>query len=257
MAKIGTFSIHPAADEFPLLEGVEFEALVTDIAENRQINPVIVTAEGLLLDGRNRVRACQKLGIEPLTRVYVSPHGNENEAYVAMTVSSNLRRRHLTKSQLAELARRLVPHFAAAAKKDEAARRRESSARQKRQPNGQLGLKRPSSDRTEGTNALRYGGGPQSRDKAAASVGVSGTAVKQAQTIASRRPDLSKKIEAGEVTVSAAYKEVAAHKEVKEAKPAPAPSRSHNKVDVYGACNKVLGQINTWCGKPWSCHGEI
>lgn len=55
---------HPLADAFPLMEdgSVEFEELVQDIKDNGLTDPVVLH-DGLILDGRNRYRACQILGI--------------------------------------------------------------------------------------------------------------------------------------------------------------------------------------------------
>lgn len=84
---------HPVASMFPLMEGAEFDALVADIAEHGQLEPIWLY-EGKVLDGRNRWRACQQLGIEP--RVQQWANGRDPEAFV---VSLNLHRRHLTRDQ--------------------------------------------------------------------------------------------------------------------------------------------------------------
>jgi ParB-like chromosome segregation protein Spo0J len=63
--RIGNYRVHPVASLFPLLEGQEFEELCEDIESVGQKVPIVVH-EGMLLDGRNRLRACLKLGIEPI-----------------------------------------------------------------------------------------------------------------------------------------------------------------------------------------------
>ena len=58
--------------------------------------------EGQILDGRNRYRACQELGIPCPTRVY------EGQEPLAFNLSLNLHRRHLNESQRAMVAERLA-----------------------------------------------------------------------------------------------------------------------------------------------------
>ena len=91
-------AIHPAAELFPLIQGDDFEELVADIAANGLLEPVWVTADGDLLDGRNRVRACHRTGTPVTTRTY------EGSDPVGFVVSLNLKRRHLTTGQKAMLA---------------------------------------------------------------------------------------------------------------------------------------------------------
>jgi hypothetical protein len=94
---------HAVANLFPLMQGAAFEELVADIKRNGQREPILCNAKGLILDGRNRYRACLKAGVEPR---YVTWDGVGSEAEVAL--SSNLLRRHLGESQRAMVAARWV-----------------------------------------------------------------------------------------------------------------------------------------------------
>ncbi len=98
--------IHPAADVFPLLEGAEFEALVEDIKSNGQQTAILLDAEGRVLDGRNRLRACRAAGVEPRFEPW-SGSGSPLEAVISL----NVRRRHLNESQRALVAARLAPQL--------------------------------------------------------------------------------------------------------------------------------------------------
>lgn len=62
---------HPLADDYDLLEGDDFEELCQSIQENGlDEDGIIVLYEGMILDGRNRYRACRKAGVEPRFRNY-------------------------------------------------------------------------------------------------------------------------------------------------------------------------------------------
>lgn len=98
-----TFDIHPAANIFPEMTDDEAKALMVDIRENGQREPIILF-NGKVIDGRNRLRACRWLSIEPKTKDY---QGRE-EDIVSYVLSLNLYRRHLTESQRAMIAGKLA-----------------------------------------------------------------------------------------------------------------------------------------------------
>jgi ParB-like chromosome segregation protein Spo0J len=92
---------HPLANIFPLMQGSEFDDLVADIKTNR-LNMPIVLHEGMILDGRNRYRACIAAGVEPRFESY---DGKDPAAFV---VSANAQRRHLNTTQRALAAAELA-----------------------------------------------------------------------------------------------------------------------------------------------------
>jgi len=92
---------HTYADLFPLIEGDEFDALVTDVRERGLIEPVVMYQDQIL-DGRNRYRACVTAGVEPKFRDF------EGDDALAFVVSSNVRRRHLSESQRAMVGQSLA-----------------------------------------------------------------------------------------------------------------------------------------------------
>jgi hypothetical protein len=98
---MSALEFHPLADIFPLVEGQEFAELAADIAEHGLHEPIVLYEEKVL-DGRNRIRACEAAGVEPTFTTYT---GNDPVAYV---ISLNLRRRHLDESQRAMVAAKLA-----------------------------------------------------------------------------------------------------------------------------------------------------
>lgn len=90
---------HSAANLFPMMDDEAFAQLKADIAEHGQREPIIVH-NGLVLDGRNRLKACQELGIEPDHKQF---EGSEGEV-LDFVISLNLHRRHLSTTQRAVVA---------------------------------------------------------------------------------------------------------------------------------------------------------
>jgi len=94
---MSAMQFHPLANIFPLLEGDEHDALTEDIMLHGQHEPIVLYQD-MILDGRNRYRACVRLGVPPVFEEY---RGDDPLAYV---ISLNLRRRHLDESQRAMIA---------------------------------------------------------------------------------------------------------------------------------------------------------
>ncbi|MFY9345557.1 MAG: ParB/RepB/Spo0J family partition protein [Planctomycetota bacterium] len=69
----------------------EFAALVEDIRTNGQREPIVLV-DGELVDGRNRMRACHELGIEPKTRNVTAKEAGD---VFGLVMSLNFHRRHL------------------------------------------------------------------------------------------------------------------------------------------------------------------
>lgn len=87
---------HEAAAIFPLMRGAEYEALKADIRANGLKHPIVM-CDGLILDGRNRYRACKDTDVSVRT---VEWDGKGSP--IAYVLSTNIHRRSLlTTSQRA------------------------------------------------------------------------------------------------------------------------------------------------------------
>lgn len=102
-----TLEAHRYAALFPPMRPGEFSDLCDAIAAHGQ-QVAAVELNGLLLDGRNRDRACDALGIPLRVASYT---GTDAQA-LSYVLNANQHRRDLTKSQRAAVAATLVPLFA-------------------------------------------------------------------------------------------------------------------------------------------------
>lgn len=186
---IGGFRVHPAASRFPLLTGRDFEELVESVRHTG----VVVAVElhdGLLADGRNRVRAVEELRTQGVTvalpQVTWKPVGDETlEEYI---YAKNVNRRHLTDDQRAALAVQFVPGI--------------RKSREERQAATRFGNKAPTSAAQESSPpAAGTAESPRSsREKDAAStVGQVATLAKISRYRASQAVALADGVASGEI----------------------------------------------------------
>jgi ParB-like chromosome segregation protein Spo0J len=166
-ATVQRLTAHPAANIFPMLDGEEFEALVADIRAHGQRDPIKVDGDGKVIDGRNRLRACRRLGIEPEVQEV------DTDDAVALVLSLNLVRRHLTSAQRAFVALEVKRQYEA-----EARRRMRAGG------GGQAGRQKVAN--------------PMRSDDAAAKVCRTNRAYMQhAQRLVDQAPDLAAQVRAG------------------------------------------------------------
>jgi ParB-like chromosome segregation protein Spo0J len=89
--------VHPVADLFPMLADDELAELAADIQERGLLQPIVLDADGRVLDGRNRLAACALAEVEP---EFVTYEGHDPDGYA---LAVNVQRRSLTKGQRAML----------------------------------------------------------------------------------------------------------------------------------------------------------
>ena len=89
-----TLKVHAAAEAFPMLSDAEINALAVSIVAQGLLEPIVLTAEGEVLDGRNRLLACERVNVTPTFTTFI---GNP----WAFSRDKNNERRHLTTGQRA------------------------------------------------------------------------------------------------------------------------------------------------------------
>ena len=95
------FEDHPLADIFPLMTEGEIEDMALSLERTRQREPIVLY-QGMILDGRNRYRACKAANLPPVTRIY-DPE-RDGHSPLTFVMDQNLERRHLTVGQRAAAA---------------------------------------------------------------------------------------------------------------------------------------------------------
>ncbi len=98
------YAPHEIANLFPMMSPDEFVDLKEDIKARGLLEPVVLH-EGKILDGRNRFKACQEVGV---AIQFVDYAGDDPLGDV---ISWNLKRRHLSSSQRAIYAANALPFF--------------------------------------------------------------------------------------------------------------------------------------------------
>jgi hypothetical protein len=93
--------LHPACAAWPEMPPADLKALADDIFANGQRDPITLTVDNLLLDGRNRALACLMAGVEPKTEVF------DGEP-VLFVLSRNKHRRHMNQDHIALIVAELV-----------------------------------------------------------------------------------------------------------------------------------------------------
>lgn len=90
--------VPPAAELFPMMNDTDLGLLAEDIGEHGLREPILVY-QNLVLDGRNRLRACEIAGVEPR---FIEWDGVGS--VLAVVLSSNLHCRHWNEGQQATIA---------------------------------------------------------------------------------------------------------------------------------------------------------
>jgi len=198
-----TMKFHPVADIFPMLPEQELQNLADDIKANGLKTPIIMY-DDMILDGRNRYKACKMARVEPDFKQF---KGNDPLAFV---ISLNLHRRHLNESQRAGVAAKIA--------------------------NMTVGGDRPSKNDKSFESANWPNG--ISQPKAAGMLNVSERTIRRYKAVEREAPELTKRIDSGEITVHEAQKEIKAEERTKarmEMASAASKIKKSDRWNIYNA----------------------
>ena len=98
------YEVHPVAAIFPMLPESELRDLAASIKANGLLEPIALKSK-LIVDGRNRLAACEIAGVKPSFCQWHGPKGVRVEAWI---IAKNRDRRHMTPSQLAMVGAELM-----------------------------------------------------------------------------------------------------------------------------------------------------
>jgi ParB-like chromosome segregation protein Spo0J len=195
------YTIHPLAECFPMLEGEELQDFIQDIESRGQQEPIIVLGNQVI-DGRNRLAACNTLGMPPKIKEYEG--ATDFESISRLIRSLNIARRHLTPDQQLAAECQMLNIVEAEAKQRKAATQfnSETASQAAKLKHSAVTLK---------------SGEPQKRDKPAEHsrstagqlaerVGVSRHKAEQAIAVAKQDPEMIKEVAKGKVTLKEAVK---------------------------------------------------
>jgi len=186
---------HDVANIFPMMSDAEYRALVEDIKAHDQREPIWVL-NGEILDGRNRWRACEEIGIDTYTREYTGD--TSTEALIAFVVSLNLKRRHLNSGQLAVVALE-IEKIKAVAAKDRQRIAGENFGRGQGTEDRDNSLLNDFSKLNRNANTAAV--------QAAEVLGTNAHYVSDAKKLADEAPDLLEKVRSGTLTLPKAMQE--------------------------------------------------
>lgn len=182
--------VHPAAELFPMLGPAEMRSLSQNIKSNGLRRPVVLF-EGQVLDGRNRLAACEWAGVEPRFEEFT---GDDPWQYAW---DLNAERRHLEPMQRAALAVKFAQ--SSADWKREQAKRKTEADRSRGETQKDV-PKAEAKERAASTEARRS---PPTERKAAAAIAdrahVSRSSIERAMELQRRAPEAFEAVCRGEM----------------------------------------------------------
>lgn len=228
------FPPHTIAEVFPMLEGPSYTELSTSVGKNGQREDIVLAPDeakgGIIavLDGRNRQRAALDKGKTPRFRMFGSKE-QDGESMADFVADENLHRRHLSLSQAAVAAAKMMPFFKAEAHaRQSAAGGTNGDAPQESvvDTTGEFAQVPPKQKKKKG---IAEG---SSHKQAGRKFGVSGSSVKRAEKLLKEDPKAAEDVAKGTRSLNAAA--------------TGAPSKGSKAEADYAAALERIAEV---CGK--------
>lgn len=242
MTTLGPYEVHPFADDFPLIEGEEFDQLVESVKRSGLRDPIVLNHDKtVLIDGRNRYRACDAASVD---MVHTTLPERYTEAMILDFIADkNIKRREMTVGQRAFAGLKYKERYAATIPKGRPTAAEKSPDLDKFPSRGQDSIK-----------------------LAAEAVGASRTAVAQAAAIERDAPDLAAQVRSGALALDTADKQRKERvKSQPRPEPAPKPSpvllqlRTHDGKEIEypkpqskPTFNETIGDGISWASWSWN-----
>jgi ParB-like chromosome segregation protein Spo0J len=251
---VGGYPVHPACALLPMMTQASLREMADDIAAHGQQQPVILY-DGQLLDGRNRLMACEIAGVEPVIQEFT---GDDPLRWV---LSLNFHRRHLTDSQKSIVG----------ARAEELLAERKAAAQAAPEPVLEEEETPPEPPKPASDREIRR----QARETAAALVNVSPSAIARGRKLIDNAvPELVGAVARGTVTLTQASRvakldaesqrdlvargdeaivEEAVRIQQSHAAARPSLTRALNELDVY--CARI--EISKVAANQWAISGQL
>lgn len=229
--------VHPVADLFPMLAADELAELAADIKARGLLHPIVLDADGRILDGRNRYAACELAGVEPN---FVDYDGDDPDGYA---LAVNIQRRNLTKSQIAILA-------AKASKLEEfgskAALARKTDVQASRISEALAVLEYEDLDRAVTSGAMVLSEGYRiARERRTAA----DSTENQLAKLRAEDPELADKVVEGDLSLPGAFAELAERQRKRADEQRDARALLSRVVELLAPPNRTGGFVDTWASQ--------
>jgi ParB-like chromosome segregation protein Spo0J len=203
--EIGDYTVHPVAAMFPIIEEgtPAWVELLGSIQQLGQLEPIVVDGK-VLIDGRNRLRACQKLGVVPFTVEWSSLDILINQG--EWIGAKNLERRHLTDDQRAAITVKVMAWVAS----NEAEEEKKKTQFKKGESGNPTGKPKEQVSQSSGSPARDHKDkhARSTAGKVAAQAGVSRHKAEKALKVQKADPDFFDKVVNGTAKLSEAGKAI-------------------------------------------------